>query len=133
MQKITLKTSQRNQMIDITAMISELVSQNGAESGFVLIYNPHTTAGITINENADPDVVHDMLLTLEELFPKNRRGYQHAEGNSDSHMKASFVGSSATIIVDRGKLVLGRWQGIYFCEFDGPRNRHYFAQISRNP
>jgi len=120
-------------MIDITATIMELVSQNGAESGSVLIYNPHTTAGITINENADPDVVHDMLLTLEELFPKNRPGYQHAEGNSDSHMKASFVGSSATVIFDREKLVLGRWQGIYFCEFDGPRNRHYFTQISENP
>jgi secondary thiamine-phosphate synthase enzyme len=133
MQKINLKTSQRNQMIDVTATIAELVNQNGAESGSVLIYNPHTTAGITINENADPDVVHDMLLTLEELFPKNRPGYQHAEGNSDSHMKASFVGSSATVIFDQGKLVLGRWQGIYFCEFDGPRNRHYFAQISRNP
>lgn len=120
-------------MIDITATITELVSQNGTESGSVLIYNPHTTAGITINENVDPDVVHDMLLTLEELFPKNRPGYQHAEGNSDSHMKASFVGSSATVIFDRGKLVLGQWQGIYFCEFDGPRNRHYFIQISESP
>ena len=132
MQKFTLKTTQRNQMTDITNSIAEQVRLSGIDSGSVLIYNPHTTAGVTINENADPDVVHDMLLTLEELFPKNRPGYLHAEGNSDSHMKASLVGSSATVIIDGGELVLGQWQGIYFCEFDGPRNRHYFTKISIN-
>ena len=91
---------------------------------------PHTTAGVTINENADPDVVHDMLLTLKRLIPKDLPGYRHAEGNSDSHVKASMMGSSCRILIDEGKLVLGTWQGIYFCEFDGPRTRNVHVQVT---
>ena len=95
----------------------------------MLVYVPHTTAGITINENADPDVVHDMLLTLDRLVPRNAAGYRHAEGNSDSHVKASMMGTSCQVIVDSGRLVLGTWQGIYLCEFDGPRERQVHLQM----
>ncbi len=121
--EITVPTRQRNQMVDVTHEIQSAVSEAGVDSGFVVCYVPHTTAGITIQENADPDVVHDMLWKLEQLVPKNERAYRHNEGNSDSHIKASMMGSSVTVFVEGGRLVLGTWQGIYFCEFDGPRTR----------
>ena len=116
-------------MIDITTQVAEVVRSSGIGNGDCIVFCNHTTAGITINENADPDVVHDILMTLEELFPQNRRGYRHMEGNSDSHIKSSLVGASEQILIDSGKMVLGTWQGIYFCEFDGPRNRTVTVQI----
>src|SRR6185503_17442382 len=97
-------------------------------SGMVIVYVPHTTAAITINENADPDVKHDMLLKLSRMIPKDESGYEHAEGNSDSHVKTALVGNSGTVLIDGCRLVLGRWQGIYFCEFDGPRQREMMVK-----
>lgn len=116
-------------MVDITSKVSDLVSQSGVQEGLAVVFVPHTTSGVTINENADPDVVHDFLLTLNELIPKSRSGYRHGEGNSDSHLKASLVGPSVTILIADGRLQLGTWQGIYYCEFDGPRSRRFFVEI----
>src|SRR5579871_1150453 len=118
-----LRTRQRNEFVEITEQVRRAVQASGARQGICVVYCPHTTAAITVNENADPDVVHDMLLWLERTIPQVQAGFRHGEGNSDSHLKASLVGSSATVIVDNGDLVLGRWQGVYFCEFDGPRRR----------
>jgi len=109
-------------MIDITKRVAEAVRASGVQEGLCFIYVPHTTAGVTINENADPSVREDILACLERLAPAAAR-YRHAEGNADAHIKASLVGSSASVIVEGGKLVLGTWQGIFLCEFDGPRNR----------
>lgn len=122
-EKLTVPTRQRCEMIDITQRIAEIVDRGGIASGTVTVYCPHTTAAITINENADPDVVHDILLTLDDLVPQHRRGYRHGEGNSDAHVKSSMIGCTETIIVDGGRMAMGTWQGIYFCEFDGPRSR----------
>lgn len=124
-----VSSSQRNQMIDITSQVSSLVSKSGITSGDVIVYCPHTTAAITINENADPSVPHDILLTLAELVPPHRSGYRHSEGNSDSHVKSSMVGCSTQILVDNGALSLGTWQGVFFCEFDGPRSRRFLVQV----
>lgn len=118
MKEINLSTTKRNDMIDITSIIEE----NLSGSGVVTIFVPHTTAAVTINENADPDVEKDMLRKLSELIPKED-DYNHLEGNSDSHLKASLFGNSLQIIFKDGKLVLGTWQGVFFCEFDGPRKR----------
>jgi len=128
-ESISVRTSKRCDMIDITSQISAVVAQSGITEGDCIIFCRHTTGGITINENADPDVVHDMLMTLEELFPKNRPGYRHMEGNSDSHIKSTLTGCSEQVIIDGGRLVLGTWQGIYFCEYDGPRNRTVIIQV----
>jgi secondary thiamine-phosphate synthase enzyme len=113
---------------NITAQVREAVAQSGVTDGIAVIYCPHTTAGITINENADPDVVRDLLFALDKTFP-DRAEFRHAEGNSAAHLKASAVGSNATVIIDGGKLVLGTWQGIYFCEFDPPRSRKFFVKV----
>ena len=129
MQTISIRTRKRNEMIDITSDVRDIVEASGVVSGQAIIFVPHTTAGVTINENADPDVVHDLLLTLEELIPQNRRGYQHGEGTSDAHVKSSLSGPTVAVIVDNGQLVLGTWQGIYFCEFDGPRERRFIVEI----
>jgi secondary thiamine-phosphate synthase enzyme len=123
-----VSTKSRNQAIDITDKVQAVVDKTGIKDGDVIVYCPHTTAGITINENADPDVVHDILLTLSELVPENNPGYRHGEGNSDSHCKSSLVGCSKQILIKDGRLLLGTWQGIYFCEFDGPRSRKVFVQ-----
>ncbi len=123
-----LNTDAEN-LIEVTAMVREAVAKSGVREGTCLVYCPHTTAGITINENADPDVVTDMLLGLAKAFP-DRPEFRHAEGNSSAHLKASCVGSSATVIIDGGRLLLGTWQGIYFCEFDGPRSRRFYVQIN---
>jgi secondary thiamine-phosphate synthase enzyme len=125
---LTIRTSIRNEMIDVTHRVFELVREQKVEAGMVIVYVPHTTAAVTINENADPDVKADMLKKLSSLIPQ-REGYAHAEGNSDSHVKASLVGSSVTVLAEEGELVLGRWQGIYFCEFDGPRERELHVKI----
>jgi secondary thiamine-phosphate synthase enzyme len=124
-----ISTKSRNQMIDITSRVSSFVGQSGFANGDVIVYCPHTTAAITINENADPSVPHDLLLTLEELVPQHRSGYRHSEGNSDSHCKSSLVGCSEQILIKGGALQLGTWQGIFFCEFDGPRSRRVIVQV----
>jgi secondary thiamine-phosphate synthase enzyme len=124
-----ISTKSRNQMIDITSRVSSLVSQSGIANGDAIVYCPHTTAAITINENADPSVPHDLLLTLEELLPRHRSGYRHSEGNSDSHCKSSLIGCSEQILIKGGALQLGTWQGIFFCEFDGPRSRRVIVQV----
>ncbi|MBW8016725.1 MAG: YjbQ family protein [Planctomycetes bacterium] len=126
---IPVKTSKRCDMIDITAQVAAAVAESGITEGDCIIFCQHTTGGITINENADPDVVHDMLMTLEELFPKNRPGYRHNEGNSDSHIKSTLTGCSEQVLIKGGRLTLGVWQGIYFCEYDGPRNRAVQIQV----
>jgi len=113
---------------NITAQVKEAVSESGVKDGIAVVHCPHTTAGITINENADPDVVHDLLIGLDKAFP-DRSEFLHGEGNSAAHLKASAVGSGVTVIVEGGKLVLGTWQGIYFCEFDPPRSRRYFVKV----
>lgn len=125
-----VETNNRNQMLDITDDVQNIISKSGITQGTVIIFCPHTTGAITINENADPDVVGDMLLTLSEIIPANRKGYQHSEGNSDAHVKSSLVGCSETVIIKDGKMLLGTWQGIYFCEFDGPRRRTVKIQIT---
>jgi len=131
MQTITIKTHQRNDFIDVTRRIIKAVSESGITDGLAVAFVPHTTAGITINENADPSVVHDILYSLETLIPQNQREFQHSEGNSDAHIKASLVGSSVTVMVENSQLVLGTWQGIYFCEFDGPRTRRLMVKVSK--
>jgi secondary thiamine-phosphate synthase enzyme len=117
-------------MLDITGQVRSTVIDSGIKNGQAIVYCPHTTAAITINENADPSVVHDILLTLEELIPEGRRGYRHSEGNSDAHVKSSLIGCSEHVMISGGSLNLGTWQGIYFCEFDGPRHRQFSVQIS---
>ncbi len=125
----SISTKQRNQMIDITSQVRSFVSQSGITNGDAIVYCPHTTAAITINENADPSVPHDILLTLEELLPHHRPGYRHSEGNSDAHCKSSLLGCSEQILIKDKSLDLGTWQGIFFCEFDGPRSRKVIIQI----
>ncbi len=128
MHTITVPTRQRNQMIDVTAEVQRAVREAKLESGHVICYVPHTTAGITVQENADPDVVHDVLWKLAQLVPKDESAFRHAEGNSDSHIKSSLMGSSVIVLVEEGQLVFGTWQGIYFCEFDGPRQRRMIVK-----
>jgi secondary thiamine-phosphate synthase enzyme len=125
----SISTKKRNQLIDITSQVGLAISQSGITDGDVIVYCPHTTAAITINENADPSVIHDLLLTLEELVPHHRQGYQHYEGNSDAHCKSSLIGCSKQILIKDKTLLLGTWQGIFFCEFDGPRSRIVFVQV----
>ncbi len=124
-----VSSKQRNQAIDITSKVEGIVSQAGITEGDAIIYCPHTTAAITINENADPSVMHDILLTLSELIPQHRPGYRHSEGNSDAHCKSSILGCSKQVLIKDGRLALGTWQGIFFCEFDGPRSRKVFVQV----
>lgn len=128
-EKFELSSKKRNELIDITSRVQTSVVKSGIKDGDVTVYCPHTTAAVTINENADPDVVHDILLTLSELVPNHRAGYRHGEGNSDAHCKSSIVGCSERVMVRDGSLELGTWQGIYFCEFDGPRRRSVRLQI----
>ena len=125
----SVRTKERSQMIDITDKVSRAVDESKIENGLAIIFVPHTTAAITINENADPDVKHDLLRKLSELIPKRESYYRHNEGNSDSHVKTSLVGNSVMVLIENGKLVLGTWQGIQFCEFDGPRNRDVFIRL----
>ncbi len=124
--QFTIKTSKRNEFVDITAQVQDLVG--GVLECVVTVFVPHTTTGITINENADPDVPRDILKKLEELIPQ-RDNYSHMEGNSDAHIKASLFGSSVRVIVKDCQLLLGTWQSIFFCEFDGPRTRKFYVHI----
>lgn len=123
-----IKTGKSDEMINITSMISQEVRRSEVKDGIAVVFIPHTTAGVTINENADPDVVRDMLFGLKKVFPESTE-YRHMEGNSHAHMKASMMGSSCTIIIENGQLKLGTWQGVYFCEFDGPRTRKIYVKI----
>lgn len=126
MQKFTVRTTQREEFIDITARVQEALRQLKYRDGICTVFTPHTTAAVTINENADPSVVRDMLRGLRKIVPET--GYQHAEGNSPAHIKSSIIGCSEQIPVENGSLALGTWQGIYLCEFDGPRERHVFVK-----
>ncbi len=123
--QFTIQTSRRNEFIDITAQIQDLVEE--VSEGIATVFAPHTTTGITINENADPAVPRDILKKLEELIPQ-QDNYSHMEGNSDAHIKASLLGSSVRVIIKDGQLLLGTWQAIFFCEFDGPRTRKFYVQ-----
>ncbi len=125
----SVNSKDRNQMIDVTSQVASIVSQAGITNGQATVYCPHTTAAITINENADPDVPHDILLTLSALFPQDRLDYRHCEGNSDAHCKSSLLGCSEQVLIKSGQLNLGTWQGIFFCEFDGPRTRKVIVQV----
>jgi secondary thiamine-phosphate synthase enzyme len=125
----TVETPARVQMVDVTQRVQKLIAANRVESGLVVVVVPHTTAGITLQENADPNTQHDLLKKLEALVPQVESFYQHDEGNSDAHVKSTLVGTSVTIPIDKGRLVLGKWQAIYFCEFDGPRERRMHVKI----
>ncbi|PAD66293.1 hypothetical protein CHH83_24735 [Bacillus sp. 7586-K] len=127
--KHELITNDRDEMVEVTSLVQSDVSKTGLQEGTVLIYCPHTTAGITINENADPDVKTDMIRRFDEVYPWDDEKDLHMEGNTAAHMKASTVGASQTVIVTGGRLLLGTWQGIYFCEFDGPRRRTFYVKI----
>lgn len=125
---ISVRTPGRVCMVDITAKIEEVVVKSGVKSGICMVFVPHTTAGITINENADPDVVSDIVKEINKIVPFDDN-YDHIEGNSAAHIKASLFGFSQQMIIEEGRLLLGTWQGIYLCEFDGPRNRKVFIKI----
>lgn len=129
LKEFSLRTRKRDEMIDITDKVQAFVTEQGIKSGAAIVYCPHTTAAITINENADPDVKTDMIRRFDEVFPWEHTLDRHLEGNAAAHMKASTVGASQFVIIENGRLLLGTWQGIYFCEFDGPRNRTFFVKI----
>jgi len=124
-----VSSSRRNEMIDITAIVSDAVADSGISEGVCTVYCPHTTAAVTVNEGADPDVAADILARLEELAPPGAR-YRHAEGNADSHIKAALVGPSVSIPIEGGRPALGTWQRIFFCEFDGPRRRTVLVSVT---
>jgi len=121
--EIELNTKRNTEFIDITSIIQEKVARSKVSDGICHVFVPHTTAAVTINENADPDVVKDIIGTLDKIVPHSNTDYRHSEGNSAAHIKSSMLGSSVTLIIEKGRLKLGTWQGIYFCEFDGPRRR----------
>lgn len=129
LERLSIRTSAGTAMIDITSKVQQVVERSGVKSGICTVFVPHTTAGITINENADPDVVSDILTEINKIVPFED-GYSHGEGNSAAHIKASLFGSSQQIIIENSRLLLGTWQGIYFCEFDGPRNREVYVKIT---
>jgi secondary thiamine-phosphate synthase enzyme len=129
MTSFQVRTKERNELVEITSQVREFLTKSGLRDGICVVYVPHTTAAVTVNENADPDVVHDVLLHLGRTIPQQQSGFRHGEQNSDSHIKTSLVGPSVTLIVDQGELVLGRWQGVWFCEFDGPRTRTVYVQL----
>jgi secondary thiamine-phosphate synthase enzyme len=124
-----VSSSKKSELIDITRQVKEIVEKKRVRSGLCIIYVPHTTAGVTLNENTDPHVAQDILMGLDKVVPFHDR-YLHSEGNSPAHIKASLIGCSETVLVESGELVLGTWQGIYFCEFDGPRNRTVHVKMT---
>jgi len=131
LETLTVQTTRRAELIDITDRIAAVIRGSDITSGIAVCYVPHTTAGLTIQENADPDVTADILYKLDALVPRDDPRFRHAEGNSDAHIKASLIGSSVTLVVRASALVLGTWQAIYFCEFDGPRSRHVHVKLLR--
>ncbi len=128
LESFNVVTSRRNEIIDVTSKVREIVKKSKVKSGICVVYTPHTTAAITVNEHADPAVATDIESFLNKLVPPNA-GYRHLEGNSDSHIKTTLVSPSMTLIVENGELLLGTWQGIFFCEFDGPRTRKVFVKV----
>lgn len=128
MRTYVVNTQSRDELVDITSLVRQAVSESGVVDGQCLVYVPHTTAGVTINENADPSVKSDILMALKKSIP-DTHPYTHMEGNSPAHVKASLVGPSVALIIDNTSLVLGTWQGVFFCEFDGPRNRKVYIKI----
>jgi len=128
LKKITIQTSAQTQILDITAKVQDAVDESGVAEGLCCVFIPHTTAGVTINENADPSVKQDIVKELNKIIPFNDN-YSHLEGNSAAHIKASIIGSSVNVPVKNNYLLLGTWQGICFCEFDGPRQRHFYVKI----
>ena len=130
--RLCVSTSAHTQMLNITDMIQSTVTESCVRSGVCTVFIPHTTAAVTINENADPDVVRDFTMEINKLVPWED-GYRHLEGKSAAHLKASMIGFSEQIIIDGGRLVLGTWQGIYFCEYDGPRRRNVYVKIMEDP
>jgi secondary thiamine-phosphate synthase enzyme len=127
-EQISVRTTAREQMVDITHLVERVVMESGVTNGVATVFCPHTTAAVTINENADPDVQRDIVTFLARLIPRDS-GFRHAEGNSDSHIKTVLTGPSTQVIVESGRLLLGTWQGIYLCEFDGPRNRVIWIRV----
>ncbi len=127
-----MSSAHRTQLLEVTPQVAKAVADSGVTSGICHLYVPHTTAGITVNENADPEVARDVEATLDRLVPRNA-GYAHAEGNADSHVKSVLVGVSESIPIENGRLTLGAWQGIFFCEFDGPRRRKLRLRIISDP
>jgi secondary thiamine-phosphate synthase enzyme len=123
-----VKTQAKDELIDITSSVEDIITNSRVDSGVCFIYVPHTTAGVTINENADPSVKSDILMALRTIVPDSLP-YRHMEGNSPGHMKSSLVGCAVSVLINNGSLALGTWQGIFFCEFDGPRNRKVFVKI----
>lgn len=128
-QTIEIKTTTREEMVDVTALVRQAAKRTGVDQGLVVVYCPHTTAGVTLQENTDPTVKSDMLATLRRLIPKDSTDFRHGEGNSDSHIKSSLVGATTTIPLEGGRLALGHWQAIFFCEFDGPRDRRLVVKV----
>lgn len=120
--RLSVKTHAQTEMVDVTALVQQQVTESDIQDGLCIVFVPHTTAAVTINESADPAVCQDILMVLNQIVPW-KADYRHLEGNSPAHLKASIMGSSATVVVEKGRLVLGTWQGLFFCEFDGPRNR----------
>jgi secondary thiamine-phosphate synthase enzyme len=131
METLRVKTGRRTQFVDVTAAVERVVAGSGVDSGVCYVYVPHTTAGVTINEHADPDVASDLEGVFDRLVPKSGP-YRHAEGNTDSHAKTVMVGTSQVTFVESGKLVLGTWQGIFLCEFDGPRERKIYVRVEES-
>lgn len=129
LKKFTLQTNMRDEMIEITEKVRNYVNENNLKNGAIIVYCPHTTAGITINENADKDVKRDMIRRFDEIYPWDHELDRHMEGNTAAHLKASTIGASQHVIVTEGRLLLGTWQGIYFCEFDGPRTRSIYVKV----
>lgn len=123
-----VRTSQKVELVDITSLLNKVISDTGINEGIIIVYTPHTTAALTINEGADPDVKADILNEINKIIPFDDN-YRHFEGNSAAHIKSSLFGVSETIIIENGRMLLGRWQKIYFCEFDGPRTREVFIKV----
>ena len=128
-EEFSVRTNQQVEFVKLTSQVQKLLNENGLQEGICHVYIPHTTAGVTINEGADPDVVRDMTMELNKIVPFDD-GYRHAEGNTAAHIKASMMGSSVAVIIENGKLVLGTWQVMYFCEFDGPRTRRVLVHFN---
>jgi secondary thiamine-phosphate synthase enzyme len=131
LKKFTITTNYREEMIDITAQLIEFIKSSKIDSGIANIFVPHTTAGVTINENADSDVVKDIISFEKTLIPKNNN-FRHIEGNSDAHIKTTFTGPSLNVIIEKNKPLLGTWQGVWFCEFDGPRTRNFYIKLLKD-
>lgn len=126
--EFSISTKKEQEFLNITDIVNQAVETSGVKNGLAVVYCPHTTAGITINENSDPAVVRDIIMALDRVFPV-KGDYRHFEGNSHAHLKSSYMGVEKTVIIDSGRLLLGTWQGIYFCDFDGPRSRKVFVKI----